>query len=76
MAVAGAGTLTAALRELMLREGNKPVKISSIYDRLLSIEAFKGVSRTHIKEKVIRGMVLRDEVRAAAGAVPRSYPAQ
>lgn len=61
-AVAGAGTLTAAIRELILREGNKPVKISSLYDRLRSLEAFKDVSRTHIKEKVIRGMVLRDEV--------------
>ena len=62
MSVAGAGTLTAHLRELLLKDGNKLTKISALYDRLRQ-GPFASVTKTHIKRKIIHGMVLRDEVR-------------
>lgn len=62
MGLSGEGTLTAALRELLLRAGNKPSKISALYDQLRSVEKFQRVTKTHIKDKIIRPMVLRGEV--------------
>ena len=62
MGLSAEGTLTAALRELLLRAGNRPSKISALYDQLRSVEKFQRVTKTHIKDKIIRPMVLRGEV--------------
>jgi hypothetical protein len=54
--------MTSALRLMLLQQGNKPMKISAVVDSLVAAEKFKGVSKAHVKRKIIHPMMLRDEV--------------
>lgn len=70
MAASGAGTMTAAIREIIMKGGNKPVKINSLYNRIRTIDSFKDVTNSQIKRKIIKGMALREEVGFVTGNIP------
>jgi hypothetical protein len=68
-AVAGAAaealTPTAAVRRALLQHGNKAQRLTSLYDQVKP--QFGDLTRTHFREKVVRQMFDRGEVRVRRG---------
>ena len=53
-------TVSASVRRLLAGNGNQPLRLAVVFERLKSVHP--TLTRTHFREKIVRQMVLRDEV--------------
>ena len=63
-ATSGATSVTLAVRRVLLQNSNKAMRLATLFDEVKPI--FPQLSRTHFRERVIRQMFDRGEVRAPA----------
>ena len=61
---AATGTVSAGVRRILAGNANQPMRLAVIFERLKLDHP--TLTRTHFREKVVRQMFLRDEVRARA----------
>jgi hypothetical protein len=56
-------TVTAAVRRLLVENGNMPLRLGEIFSTLQQRKLVNGVSKTHFKQDIVHEMFKRGEVR-------------
>ena len=61
MAASAQSNVTTAVRRVLLQNGNKAMRLTSLFDAVKP--EYPDMSRTHFRERVVRQMFSRGEVR-------------